>query len=515
MADTPNSPANLPSFVRPEVTAAAPSLALVHDLLAGTEQMQANAQEKHYIRKWKDEEPETYRIRSTCETVFEGLGRTLSAAVGMLFSKPPQVTWNQSESTFETHWPNIDGGGTAGPVFIKRFTEASLRDGLGLLFCDHPPVPEIARERFDAEQALGIRPMWARYARSQIINWRFATINNEQRPTLIVLSERADVDDGEYGLTTVQRFRVLRLLLTPDGYQATWTLFEVRGELDQRDSYVPIGSGAFKNRLGQIAQRLPVAIAYTGRTEAPMTATIPLLGVAWANLSHWRQSSNLTFYREWAAFPQPTVIGELTPDPVTGTPTALKIGPGVGIQLTQGSDYRLTEVEGTSMDQLEKGIAEKLKQMGQLGMSFLVTDTRAAETADAKRLDATAENSTLATAAQGIEDAVNSALEIHAWYLGIEKAGAPTITLNKDFDATVLDPQVLAVFVDMCDRLGFPLEEFLKLLQQGGRLPMDADIPAIARQMRIRAGTDLPSEMDPAALAAEAQQNRIAASRAT
>lgn len=480
-------PANLPNFTRSEVTQVSTDLQVVEDLLAGTrtmwEKSQTGAGGVPYIFKWQKEDPKVYDIRRKCETVFEGLGRTLNAAVGMLFATAPRVTWNKSEAAMTEIWANVDAAGTAGPVLVKRFTEACLRDGLGAIVVDHPappidpetnqPVPITAAN----ETALGLRPTWALYSRRQIINWRTATVENRKLLTLVVFSERADVDEGDFGTKSVQRYRVLRLILTPSGYQATWRLYEQLAGTSggKAEEFTIAGQGVFRNRAGDLADFLPVSVAYTGRTDAPMCATIPLMGVAWANLAHWQQSTDLRFYRMISAHPQPLVKGELAPDAQTGKAQKLGLGPLVAVHVASDGDYLWREIEGKSMVQLESGIKEKLAQMGQLGLSFLTTDTRAAETADAKRLDATAQNATLATAAQGIDDCVNSALEQTAWYLGIDKADAPVLSISRDFESTTLDAQLLTAYVALVTA-GFPKRPILEAMQAGGRLPADADL---------------------------------------
>jgi hypothetical protein len=483
-----SSDAALPNYRRPEVEAAKDDLTLVADLLAGTRRMHERATE--YIRKWDAEQPAVYKIRRECETTFEGLGRTLSAATGMLFAKAPSVEWNESETAIAPHWDNLDAAGTKGTVLVKRFSEAAIRDGLGGILVDHPSAPEGTVVTAANEQALGLRPTWALYDRAQVINWRTAVINNRRTLTLVVLHECAEVEDGAFGIASVHRYRVLRLVLTPTGYQATWTLYEQTEEQVRSlaDSFTIKGSGVFKNRSGAVADFLPFSVAYTGRTVAPMTATIPLLGVAWANLAHWQASTDLRFYRMLCAFPQPTVTGTLAPDPVTGNPTSLKVGPMVAVHLSEAdAKFQWTELTGSSMDQLEKGIDEKLRQMSKLGMAFLQTDTRAAETAEAKRLDATAENSTLATAAQGIEDAVNAALEFHAWYLGIEKKSAPVLTINRDFESTVMDAPTMLAYVAAFRDAGLPIRILLEAWQAGGRIAQDADLDELEGEMEAQA----------------------------
>jgi hypothetical protein len=139
----PNTTApELPNYTRPEVVANDKDLTLVSDLLAGTRRMHDQSQAAGYIPKWTDEAQGTYDIRRKCETVFEGLGRTLSSATGMLFAKQPDIEWNKSEAAMQEQWDNIDAAGTKGSVFVKRFSEASIRDGIGLILVDHTPPPD-------------------------------------------------------------------------------------------------------------------------------------------------------------------------------------------------------------------------------------------------------------------------------------------------------------------------------------------------------------------------------------
>ena len=470
-----------PTFRRPELDAVTDDLTLVADLLGGTRQMHTKA--ATYIRQWTAEENAVYAIRSTCETVFEGLGRTLNAGIGMLYAKAPTIDWRTSETAISPHWDNLDAAGTKGTVLVKRFSESATRDGLALILVDHPPAPADTVVTAANEVALGLRPTWALYDRAQAINWRTAVVNNQRVLTLLVLSECAEAEDGEFGIVSRQRYRVLRLV---DGI-GTWTLYEEQQQEGTKAIvYVIVGEGVFKNRKGQIATFLPVAIGYTGRTKAPMTATIPLLGVAWANLSHWRKSTEIQFYEMMCGFPQPTVIGDFAEDTKTGArPTTVPIGPLVAIHLRaeDGADYRWTELQGTSLEQLKSTRQEKLEQMGKLGLAFLITESRVAETARAKEIESAGENSTLATAAQGIEDAVNMALEFHAWFLGIEKAGAPTIAINRDFQSTVLDAPTMLAYVAAFRDAGFPVRLVLEAFQRGGRIPEDADLDEIEGEM--------------------------------
>jgi len=496
------SEANLPSYVRPEAKAVRDDLDLMADLLAGTRRVQEQANTRKYLRKWKDEQQDVYEIRRSCESVFEGLTRTLSAATGMLFAKAPGIEWNASETVMAEHWQDLDGQGTAGPVLAKRFSEQAIRDGLALILVDHPSAPDGVTVTGANEGPLGLRPKWALYQRRQILSWFTETINNVSTVTQLVLEESVNTRSGMYGVLPTIQYRVLRLVGQSDGPRfAAWEVYqETKGAID--GAFHRTSFGVFRNRHGVPAPVLPIGIAYTGRTDAPLTASIPLLGVAWANLSHWRLSTALTFGREVAAYAQGIIIGELAPGPLgangLATPGRMKLGPLAMLHLKGDNasfEWKAPPVEAFAP--LERGIDEKLKQMGQMGMSFLITDTRAAETAMAKRLDATAENSTLATAAQGIQDAWNLAFEHHAWYLGIEKVGAPVLAINTDFENIAMDPQTMTAYVDAVARAGLPEMMLLEAWQHGGRIPPDTDLTLLmAEMMGNRAAIDAQNALD-------------------
>lgn len=497
---------NLPTYVRPELAERLADLALMGDLLAGTRRMWGKA--STYIRKWADEHENVFAIRSRCEQVYEGLGRTLSAAVGMMFAREPEITWNQGAGRIEGHWQNIDGAGTAGHVFMKRYAEACLRDGVGAIVVDHPKAPvndagEPIEVTADMDERLGLRPRWASYPRENILSWRYDTVNNQQTLTQVVLAEPGVQPDGLFGVVKVTRWRRIFLGIpanaqpNPDGSplepQAAWELWEATQENPSApEHFTIVERGSYRSASGKSMPFLPVSVATVGKPEGdPLVASIPLLGVAWANLGHWQQASNVRFYRDLVAFPQPTIIGELAKeigvDAITGAmgmvAGRLKLGPLVVVHLSgdgdNPSEFKYTAPPVEAFEPLVAGCREKLEAMASLGMSFLARDKRTAETAEAKRLDATAENATLATGSQAIEDCANYAFEIHGWYMDIPKAGVPVVRLNRDYEGVAMEAGVMKVWVDAVQNADIPVRVLLEAWKAGGRLPPDVDIDAL------------------------------------
>ena len=447
-----------PDYVRPEVIVAQPDLELIHDLLEGTRRMHDRAGK--YIPKWKDENDTVWHKRAKCEQLFEGFTRTLSAAVGKMFAIPPKLTVSAMEPEITAHWDNIDAMGNKGDVAVKHFASDAMADGYALILVDHPVAPEGQVVTIASERQMGLRPVWAFYQRSAVTSWRTAIINNVQHITQLVLAENSTDNDGEYGVTDVEQYRVLSV----ENGVAMWRLFRVV-ESQANRQFALDSEGVFRDRAGRTRDTLPVSIGYAGRTEYALTAKPPLLGVAWANLGHWQQATNLRFYRELAAFPQPTVTGALIDG--NGDPASLKLGPMVLVQVSENGKFEWTELQGSALDQVEKGVHAKEQQMAAMGVSFLSRDTRSAETAEAKRLDAAAEDSTLATAAQAIEDAINLAWEHHAWYLGLAPEDAPVLSLNRDYENAQLTPQHAQAIAALI-QAGMPIRQAVATLVIGG-----------------------------------------------
>jgi hypothetical protein len=279
---------------------------------------------------------------------------------------------------------------------------------------------------------------------------------------------------------------------------ATWSRYRKEDDGTKIEDFRLVGSGVFRNSLGQTRNSLPIAVAYTGRRFAALVSAIPLVGVAWANLGHYQVSTDLRFYLSLSAFPQPTVVGELAKvRSVAGEmkPGSLKIGPLVVVHLENAeSDYRYTVVPPEGFGPLERAVKEKKDRMGELGMTFLSSDTRQAETAEAKRLDATAENATLATAAQGIDDAVNEASIIHAWYYGIEQDQAMTFSLNRDFESTAMDAQTMGAYVKAVKDAGLPPRLLLEAWQAGGRIPPEIDLEELEMEIMVNQEAEREAE---------------------
>jgi hypothetical protein len=122
---------NLPNFARAEYVAREPDLTLIADEMGGTRAMHARS--TTYIRKWTAEKTAQLQHPARLRDVLRGTGPyALGGRRDAVRAIAQRIEWNQSEEVMTAHWDNIDGAGANGPVFVKRFAEAALRDGLAL-----------------------------------------------------------------------------------------------------------------------------------------------------------------------------------------------------------------------------------------------------------------------------------------------------------------------------------------------------------------------------------------------
>ena len=125
-----------------------------------------------------------------------------------------------------------------------------------------------------------------------------------------------------------------------------------------------------------------------------------------------------------------------------------------------------------------KQLIEFEKQMSALGLSMLQHQTRAAETAEAKRIDKAEQDSALSTAARSCQDAIEVALGFHAQMLGLPSAGS--IVINRDFERLSLDAQEIRAYTELVGSGSISLETFWNIMRDGGALPDNFD-PEVER----------------------------------
>lgn len=492
----------LPSYMHPFMDALSSRLLLIHRLMDGPQAMWDGV--KDYIRKWTDEDPKVYEIRSTCEPCFGGLKRTVTAGSGLLWNRAPAFDPGTGDPRrMEFFRSNIDGKGSSLTVFGAQISTEALATGLAVVLVDFPRAPrnEDGTRRsisLEEEDRLGLRPRASWYTRASIRSWLDTNIDGVDTLSQIVFREVHEaVSEGEYGAEEQERFRVLWLSREADengvfSWKANWRI-EEEVLTDGAITVNVLERGQFINRNGETASRLPLAMIPGTMTQTPLRGDIPLEHSAFANLSHWRYSTNLTFGREVAAIEQAVVIGDLQDEGsnIPGQPTGphpgmeqpifaqkatLKLGWLVAVYLKERGDFKYVAPSGTGLEQLAKGVAEKLQELDQQGLGFILPRREVQSTATADRIDAFAQLSGLASAGVAISDGLTDMWRWFGWYEGLNDVQqCASVRVASVFEGDRLTAQDLTA-LSVLAKTGFPKMAILEKLKDSGWLREDADL---------------------------------------
>lgn len=374
---------------------------------------------------WAKEDPDRYD-QYIKRAYFMGVtGRTQAALTGMVFRKPYTA---ELPPRIEEMAEIIDGSGQSLEQLAKAVINDLLVTGRYGLLTDYPQ----AQEGMDAETEarLGLRPIVASYPAESIINWQTDTINGRKTVTLVVLKEEQNASIDEYGHETETVYRVLRLR---DGVY-TQALYNDEGEAITEE-YTPRQAG------GAVFDHIPFHFA-GAEDNYPDPDIAPLLDMAHINIAQYQSTAELKENQYFSA--QGTLhldTGEMNSQEFQAlNPNGVVVGRRTGIVTSGGGRAELLQGDSRQADILET-IKHEEQQMVAIG-ARLVQRGAQAETAEAARLNASAEASTLDGLVSNASEAIEASLEDMARFSGENPEGIE-FQLNTEFWDVALGPQDL------------------------------------------------------------------------
>ncbi len=474
----------------------------------GTDALLANA--RRYLPKHKKEKAEDYNARVAHSAAFNAYGITITGLLGLAFAKEPTLGADVPRQ-LKAHAENIDGRGTPLALFARNLAEEGMVVGSAGFMVLYPPRPADATARDEHEGVL--RPYWAPILIEDVYSWDYQTVGAREVMTQLVVREFTRKRKGRFGFERVTRFREFRrdvemLGLAAPVEFAVWEERKTTTAGSTVTELVPIESGVLTNGVGAPFSRIPFVPTILGRATSPVTARPPLKDLLDIMLKAFRIDSDRTFLMHQACVPIPVRKGYVSPqraamlgDSQGQMAPAARTGggaaaPNVLMDLPadtkdfSGASFGWAEITGSAFAPT-KDEMEKLKaEMGALGMAFLAPSTRAAETADARRLDARIENASLASSMSRLESVIEEGLILHAEYLGLaitkdsEKSGG-SFTVNRDYERTVLSDAAITTYSNLVLADQLTLETFYAILQQGRALPDGFDAKKEVAQLAL------------------------------
>ena len=444
-----------------------PMVSRARDVFANTDRMRERASK--YLPQWPNEELQEYTQRVMGASPVGFFARAVRAMVGMAFSREPELG-EDVPPEIAKHWENIDRKGTHGRVFAKRLLEDGLITGMTAILVDHPPRPGdgTTKPTLRDENEMELRPYWCMYVAEDIVQVRYEVqADGKLTMSLAILHELGEEPDGLFGRKGEHRFKVYRREVGPDGVAVVkHQLWRVVKAAKSKARIVPEVETTVEG-----VRRIPVALGLYGTVISDVETAPPLLDVVDKCIQHWRNDCELQYVLDKAA--RPTLIikganreakeGEL-----------VKVGPDVAVYVPKEGDVDWLEFTGQSAEKLRQQKQDIEKEIAALTMAFLQSDSRAAETAEARRLDANAQNATLATSVEAEEDQLELALSFHAEFMGRDSGGS--IALNRDFENIMLTPEQVSEYRASVEAGHLTLETFLQILVKGRWLTPGFDI---------------------------------------
>lgn len=439
-------PQDQPSYVNAATTRQSAALQVVRDLAGGTARLRQCR--GTYLPMEPGEHIKAYDVRLARSLLFNTFVKVREGLIGMALKKNPDLNPPDEDpvpTTIQNHWEDIDLAGNHGDIFIKELFRDVIGEGHAHILVDmQPPLP-FGATRAD-EIASGRRPYWVKYKKDEAINWKSDRIDGETVLTQITLRECATKPDGQYGEKEITRYRVLTLPLiagaTP-GRGAIygpmqWEVFEEQ-EVDGKKVEIRVAGDTTD------LKRIPVVTVYSRRLGF-MESEPPLLDLAYLNIGHWQQWSDLNAIQR-ALVPILHIKGEvmggnLTDGPITtdGAQQAQKItpGPGTTVITDKDGDVKYVGADPSATDAMREALIDLEQRMSAVGLSVISPkpeQASAAPTATEKVLDQGERMSELASWLRNLKDGIEACFKIHARYLGLPDGGSIVLGFDEPTEA--------------------------------------------------------------------------------
>ncbi len=470
MANLPNE-VNSPAYKNVAWIRQQPALILVRDLAGGTAVLRAKGQT--YLPMEAGESAQAYQVRLSRSLLFNTFVKVREGLIGMALkprrkkpdpgigtgegSQPDTSQTAPSDIGLESDVPlilrqqieDIDLAGNHLDVFAKELFRDVVNDGHVHVLVDmQKPATRSITSLSPTPTALddrvtGRRPYWTKYRKDDAYNFKSDRVNGETVLTQVTLRETATKSDGDYGEIEIVRYRVLRLrVIAPETEESPavygpmdWTLYE---EPEKGKDLV------LKDGGSTALTRIPLVTIYA-RRKALMESDPPLLDLAYLNIGHWQQWSDLNCIQRMLV-PILHIKGEILNNTEATAEGAQKpkmgLGPGALINTDKDGDVKYEAADPSATDAMRQALTDLEQRMSAVGLSIISQkqDAKAQVTATEKTMDQDERMSELSSWLRALKDGIEMLFKIHAVdYLGLPQGGSVLLA----FDEAGADPDAV------------------------------------------------------------------------
>ena len=423
---------------------------LIEDLKEGTYKIRS--EHRKYLPQLEREVDDSYDRRLSRSNVVPFMQRIEKMLAGMLVRKPVRLDGVSDLVREQLFDVSLEGDDLN--VWLYTTARTVISYGHCGVLVDAPK---------DGDK---VRPYWVTYEPKNILGWRTEVIDGVRQLTQLRLMEHVVEPDGKYGEKIVKQIRVLepgRFEIHRKNKKGEYKLHD-EGEMSIKDK-IPF-SVAYSNRVGYYESRSP------------------LYDIAELNLKHYQIQSDLDNILHISSVPLLAVFGYPNSDEIT-------TGPSEALSLPPESRMEYISPSSDSYESQFRRLEDLKDQINTLSLAAVLGQKLVGETAEAKRIDRSQNDSTMMVVAQQMQDLIDNCLKFHSEYLNEPNAGSSFV--NRDFVTARLEPQeiqsLLALFtagtisqetlltqLSSGEILGddFDVEEEVEATQDGGLIEMEA-----------------------------------------
>ena len=407
---------------------------LIGDLKEGTYKIRS--EHRKYLPQLEREVDDSYDRRLARSTVVPYLQRIEKMLSGMLVRKP--IRLDDVSDLIREQLFDVDLEGNDLNVWLYQTARIAVSFGHVGVLVDAPKEGEKAR------------PYWVTYKPEDILGWRTEVVEGARELTQVRLLERVVEADGPYGEKVIAQIRVLERgryeIHRKDEKKGEYKLFE-EGEMSLKD-------------------KIPFAVAYSNRVGFYESRS-PLYDIAELNLKHYQIQSDLDNILHISSVPMLAVFGYPNADEIT-------TGPNEALSLPPDSRMEYISPSGDSYDSQFKRLEDIKDQINTLSLAAVLGQKLVGETAEAKRIDRSQNDSTMMVVAQQMQDLIDNCLKFHSEYLNEPNAGSCFV--NRDFVSARLEPAEIDSLLKIYTANGISQEKLLEQLASGEILGDDFDL---------------------------------------
>ena len=430
---------------------------LITDLKEGTYKIRS--EHRKYLPQEPRETDDSYDTRLSRSTVVPYLQRIEKMLSGMLVRKP--VRLDDVSDLVREQLFDVDLEGNDLNVWLYQTARQAISFGHVGVLVDAPTAGDKTR------------PYWVTYTPKDILGWRSEIIEGSRQLTQLRLMEQIVEPDGKYGDKIIKQIRVLER-----------GRYEIHRKDDKKNEYRLFDEGEMS-----IKDKIPFAVAYSNRVGYYESRS-PLYDIAELNLKHYQIQSDLDNILHISSVPLLAIFGYPNADEITtGASEALALPPESRMEYVSPS--------GDSYDSQFQRLADIKDQINTLSLAAVLGQKLVGESAEAKQIDRSQNDSTMMVIAQQMQDLIDNCLRFHSQYLNEANAGSSFV--NRDFVSSRLQPQEIQSLLQLFTAGTITQETLLNQLSAGEVLGDDFDVEEEIEgtQSGGLTETEPPEEPDP------------------